>query len=328
MRRTVQLLAAGILLLIPYQIVHADSIRGRLAGSVIIDGEESLSFQLDDLIGISLEDGISNLLGIEIELSVPPQVRRYRDSFLLYIYKSLDPAPSESTVSYYGEEVLSSVLPSVSKYYIRIPLTEDAKLTAPPGTYLADKAMDPVQFPLLITVLPVMKGIPPSVYQSTFGIKTRALYLPRGAIELKLVDKSRGEPVDPKIVTVSIDNTPIEYPADQYEVASGIHVVSVASSQYEDSHVRIVVEEGKKHPVEITLENSYSQFQLEAPEMAQVFIDGEKHDFALGSSQKIRPGEHTFTVKLGEYSMSKKIEFLEGKSYNISLFFDIFIKEN
>ena len=329
MKRAVQILFTAILLLGAASAGYSENIRGKVVGAVSSAEENTSRFRLEELVSIVLDDTDDSGNGaVELEIVIPPGIRRYRDSFSLYLYRQISPVPSADHISYYGEKIVSTVVPSLSKYYIQIPLKPEWESSPPQGTLALEDAVDPARFPLLLTILPVMKGIPGSVYATEFEITAKVLHLPMGSVEIALTESGTGEPVDPQFVSITIDDEPVDFPQQSYDLTPGIHTVSVVSSRYKDSHTRVVVEKGKTADVEIELENAYASFLLEAPDSALLFIDGNRSEVPRGSSQKITPGEHTFTIKLDDYSMSKKMEFTEGKTYNISLFFDIFIQEN
>ena len=43
---------------------------------------------------------------------------------------------------------------------------------------------------------------------------------------------------------------------------------------------------------------------------------------------KVDEGVHTVVFKLGNYSMTREFEVSGGNSYTITLFLDVFVKEN
>ena len=74
--------------------------------------------------------------------------------------------------------------------------------------------------------------------------------------------------------------------------------------------------------------HSLGSVNLMAIEEAVVFIDGERVDLLPGEEIPFAAGLHTVLIKIGTQTITKKIDVKSGKRYNISLFFDIEIKEN
>jgi len=308
--------------------VYGENVRGRLAAVRDVTSSSPAEFPLDSLVSIRLENPEDFLQAVEIEISIPPQVRRFRDSFSLSLYKNVTPEPDKTATSYFADQVTSLLLPSSTKFYLQVPVKEDHTLKAVQGTTIVNEHVEAAEFPIVLSILPVMKGIPSYVYESRFSIKLKPIYFSRGKAQITLEVENSDEEVESDTMRLLIDEREVTYPRPEYILPVGIHTLSVVSSRYKDVSLQFGVEEGKTNTLTIALEPEQSYIRFEAPEQATIFIDGTRYNGASGKRSEITTGVHTVLFKLGEYSISKKIEIKPGKNYNISLFFDIFINED
>lgn len=319
-------IAVVVFLITPF--AYSENVRGRLAAVQDVTASSSVKFPLDTLVSIRLDKTKDFLQAVEIEITIPPEVRRYQDSFALSLFKNVKPQPNKTDTSYFADQIISVLLPSSTKFYLRVPVHKDHTLKALQGTTIIQEHVDFSEFPLVLSILPVMKGIPTYVYESRFDMKLKPIYFSRGKAKIALQEKNTKNEVDPETVSLKIDQKEVPYPRDEYILPVGIHTLSVISSQYKDLSLQFGVEEGKTNVLNIDLEPEQAHLSFEAPEQAAIFIDGEQYEGVLGKDNEIAAGPHTVLFKLGEYSISKKIEIKPGKNYTISLFFDIFINED
>lgn len=311
--------------------VSAENFRGKLAAEISSAEERTIQFTVDSLTAVRMEDGIDSsdlLQGIEINLTIPPALRRYRDGFILLLFKNISPAPSDSITSYYGERFMEHILPPASKFYIQVPVSADHTLKAAQGTFVVDTICSPGDFPVMLSVLPVMKGIPPEVYSSKFEMSVKPVYFPKGKLVLTLSDKDTGENIDSTSGTITIDGTVLPDISGPIPLKTGIHTLTVDIPGYSKEKTSFSLEQGRTSTIALEISRTTPTFSIEAPREADIFIDGTLFDGIHGRIEEIQPGSHTILFKIGDYSISKKIEIKEGKNYNISLFFDIFIEED
>jgi hypothetical protein len=309
----------------------AENFRGKLAAEISSAEEQAIQFTVDSLTAVRMENGIDSselLQGVEINLTIPPALRRYRDGFILLLFKNISPAPSASVTSYYGERFMEHILPPASKFYIQVPVSADHTLKAAQGTFVVDTVCRPGDFPVMLSVLPVMKGIPPEVYSSKFEMSVKPVYFPKGKLILTLSDKDTGENIDSTSGTITIDGTVLPDISGPIPLKTGIHTLTVDIPGYSKEKTSFSLEQGRTSTIALEISRTTPTFSIEAPREADIFIDGTLYDGIHGRIEEIPPGSHTILFKIGDYSISKKIEIKEGKNYNISLFFDIFIEED
>ncbi len=326
-RRIVRLLAVSLFLSALVLPAAANPLRGRIAGFLDAENTESnVRMRLETLCILDFPEENRLIDSLELEISIPPEIRRYRDSFAFYLYKDLTPPPTAERSSYSGKEILFEVVPSTSKFFISIPLAEAASLSEGFNTVVADELVTPSDFPLALTVLPVMKGIPADLYTSDFGIRAKTIFADTGLVSISITaenDETINE--DPNI---SIDDSPYDFPAEEIRLEPGIHSLVVTVEGYDPYESSFAVQKGSVQTVSAVLRAARPKVYFEGPDSSLVFLDGKRIDYAPGKPVYTEPGDHIVVFQIGDYSLSKNFSIQSGKSYKISLFFDILLKEN
>jgi hypothetical protein len=302
--------------------VGADAVRGTVVDILKISAqsEESSKATIEELVALVLGDDAAFFTGIEIELEIPEELMRFRNSFAVYLYRKIDPAPrTGSMIRYFGESLDYYVIPGTRKMYLQIPLRPGADLPGTPETTTIKQVTSVEDYPLLLTVLPIMKGIPSDVSRAEFSIRAYPYVADEGVLDLK-VEAPGDQPY-----TLRIDGDLIPYRERGYLLSSGLHELSVESSSYLPQKRSISIPRGMRTPLTLTLEKREPRLNFETPDGTVIFLDGERVN---STSLKVEEGMHTVVFKLGDYSMTREFEVSGGKSYTVTLFFDVFVKEN
>ncbi|WP_319562356.1 hypothetical protein [Marispirochaeta sp.] len=300
----------------------ADAVRGAVVDILQIkaDTKPEGSFHLEELVALTLGGETTFITGIEIELTIPEELRRLRDSFAVYLYRRIDPQPNTGGMRrYFGESLDYYTLPGTRKMYIQIPLRPDTELPRNPETVLLNKKLSTGDFPLLLMILPVMKGIPSDIYNASFDIKAYPYLADEGILDLT-VTAPEGQPY-----TLRINGRELPYREKGYLLPAGIHELSIESPVYVPVNRSVSVSRGTITRLNIVLLKKEPRINFETPEGTTIFLDGER---VSGTSLKVEEGIHTVVFKLGDYSMTREFEVSGGKTYTITLFLDVFVKEH
>jgi hypothetical protein len=271
-----------------------------------------------------LEEETPFLEGIRVELLLSNELKKYFDSYALGIYKNVSPRPDTSVRFYSGERALFQYLPYLNRIHIQIPLEKlRIEEPLPVGTYRLENPVMRSDFPLLLTMVPLAKGIPAVVADKKFYFSIKPLLEKKGFVTLVLHFPRglEGEQVD-----LFVDDEKISFPVQRQELSSGIHQLQVVSSSFKEVHTSFAVESGKTTVVDLHLEEMISQLTIEAPLGAELYLDGEKlsdpFPIAIGE------GTHLVRAKIADHSVSKKFSVQKGKHYHLSIIFDIIINED
>lgn len=306
--------------------LYGENIRGRVQHFIEIPGsygKVSGEVGLRSPAAVDFASG-EFIRGIIIEVVSPPSVLQFRQSFLLTLYGNVSPDPDSDSENFTGRKLFSLPFPTAKKTYIDLPLESFSGWeTSTPGSIELESPLKSEDFPLLLAIDPVMKGIPSSVASSEFSVALTPVLKNLGALQLDLPSDA-----DTDALYFLIDGKDIDDPGTKQYLKPGVHTLEVKSDSYLPIRQTVGIEKAVTARINIDLQPARSFVQFHAPEGAAVFFDGEVVN--IGSEDRVEtdPGDHVVLVRIGDYSVSKKIAVQGGKTYKVSLFFDILIDDN
>ncbi len=318
--------AVSALALLP-SLLFAETIRGPLRGEEAIataSASAPIELGIDELLGVSLSKENRFIDGIEVVVQIPASVRQYPNLIALFIYKNVRPAPATGTVEYTGTRAAFVVLPATSRAYIDIPIREGT-VPGSAATTTIPSIVHPGEFPLILSILPITKGLPSQISESTFSVSVVPILADRGLLKLDVTENG-GPPKEP--YSLSIDNQPVTPTPNGYVLPSGLHRLQITSDSYKSIYRTFGIDKGQTTSIALQLQSVVPRLSFEAPDTAEVFLDGRKLDPVPRTPIDVSVGEHTVVVRVGNYSLTKKFAVDRGKSYKISLFLDILVQEN
>jgi hypothetical protein len=328
MGRSKLLFAFTMLALLLTPVLWGEQIRGLVVQEVRVPSdaafERTVELSLEEAVVLSLEEETPFLEGIRVELLLSNELKKYFDSYALGIYKNISPRPNSSVRFYSGERALFQYLPYLNRIHIQIPLEKlRTEEPIPVGTYRLENPVTRSDFPLLLTMVPLAKGIPAAIADKKFYFSIKPLLEKKGFVTLVL-HFPRG--LEGGEVDLFVDDEKISFPVQRQELSSGIHQLQVVSSSFKEVHTSFAVESGKTTVVDLHLEEMISQLTIEAPLGAELYLDGEKlsDPFPVPISE----GTHLVRAKIADHSVSKKFSVQKGKHYHLSIIFDIIINED
>lgn len=310
-------------------------VRGTVTSELVVEPSDaegvSGSLRAEDLAVLSIRQELSFLEGIQLEVQVPEAVREAGGGFAIYVYDGVAPAPSSARRDYRGRRVFFRPIPEANRFFVTIPISQRHALRPTAGAFLIEEVIAPERFPILVTILPVMKGIPGAAMRADFTVAAKPLLLDIGAADLVVLDPEGTDILESagslREFQLYLDGERIDYGPDPLVLAPGLHKLALESTRYENQRLTFGVERGSISNVEVRLEEPRSAVTFEAPEGVTLFIDGESVDHRAPDFS-LPAGEHTVTFQIGEYSVSKKFAVEPKKSYKISLSLDILVNED
>ena len=327
MKRACFVLALTILPL----LVSADYIGGIVTQDYTLEVkagfELNLNMTTSEIILLRLPEETRFLRGLQIEVVLSDELKRYADSFGIGIYSDIDPPPHKNERSFRGKNAFFAVLPYSNRSYVRLPVVADSETAGSetPGTLGTASVVLPSSFPILITIQPIMKGIPDPVSNRKFFLTVKQDIEKKGLMDLKLV-KPQG--LDREEVVVYLDDKTIDSLTFPLVLDSGLHTLRVTSDVFKNEIVNFALNPGEAKDLAIVLQPAFSTLAIESLEGVAVYLDGKKILPGFGERIQLTEGEHTIRFKLGDYSISRKFTVIKGKNFSISLLFDIKFKED
>lgn len=327
-------LTFSLLLALP---VSAETIRGPLVG--VIELQESgaggadadareQDFRPEDVVGLDLTDSLRFLEGIQVELSIPRAVREVPGGLGLYIYAAPTASLEAGGMSREGRQLFFLPLPARSRVLVQVPFAEDHDFRRTADVYVAAAAGESA-LPLVLQVVPVMKGIPGRAATSQFSVTAQPLIRNIGAVRPFLIhpDGQIITDLDEYDLTLTLDGEPVESLDEEITVLPGLHRISLEAAEFENETLTFGVERGRVRELRLELQRPRSSIQVDAPETAELFVNGERIGEGAGNLT-LPPGEHTVLFRIGDYTVSRKLTIEPKQDYEISLSLDILIDED
>jgi hypothetical protein len=304
----------------------ADTIHGNLAALITIENGAPASantpLRLEDNWGILLGREREFLRGVEIRVNLPEEARMYTGTYAVFVYKKVSPLPDLNRNSYLGSLLFFKVIEERRRLFIQIPLDSASGFPGAPDTYIHKTPLAAEDFPLIFAILPIMKGIPEQAMRALFHAEVHPLFKNVGKLVISL---SGAQELDPDI-KVFIDEKPRQVPAEGILLEPGIRKVRLEKPGFAPFAATVGIDRGKTAVMEAAFLKKESSVRINAPAGTRAFLDGQAA--GLETPLPVEPGDHTLSMKLGDYQISKRFTVESGKTYSVSLYLDIFINED
>jgi hypothetical protein len=309
--------------------LYADTVRGNLTASVSAGNDET-SFNLFDLVEISpIESTIAR--SVELIITVPRSFLRYRDSFSISLYGDISSPLGKGMQQASGTLLLQKLLPPSGRIMLLLPLT-DARGESGPGVLSPERRINPSSFPLVIQIVPIMKGLPSELMNADIGLTTKLLLEDAGFLDIDLQmpeEYGLSGDTDLRNAEVLLDESPAD-PAiliSRQKLKSGLHSIKVTIPGFGSEILTFNINRGEVTALSIAPRPLESRYTIQAPEGTVVFLNGKQLDPGEIAGGTLPPGEHVVLFRIGDYQLSRKINVSGGKNYNIELFFDIIVED-
>jgi len=303
----------------------ADNIRGPLKGSLSgqPQGDASpLFLGLEDLVELNLTPD-SFTQGFLMSIKIPSTYHRYENSFVIYFYDKVYPKPTLSNRYYTGDQAFREILPMKEEvtFYLPLPGREENPVES---DFRIPLSAPEERSPYLITLLPLMKGLPEEAVSLKAGVTLSRIIRNKGAVKINY-GKIREEYRDS--LTLEMEGTTYYSPDNPIILEAEEHVLKITSPYHEDMVYEFRVKSGEilELPLELTEKDPVITFDI--PEGTQIIVDGEKLNQDLTMEIPFSQGDHSFFFTLGDHQVTRNIYLQGGKNYKISIFLDILIEE-
>lgn len=312
---------------------EADIVRGKIRYENKLGNgateSQVLPLNLEDLWLISLEEEHDLLKGIEIFIEPPREAQTYRGTYAFYLFGKLSPPPAAASQpilqTFEGTLLYFKPILNERKLYVQIPLQTKAGFSLAPDTVILDKPVEKGMFPLLLTFLPIMKGIPELALRAEFKVQVRPLFKELGKIRFSVKSPKGSVPIEK--ARIFLNDQALQLKEDSLNVEPGLKNFRVEIDGFPPFQTTVALEKGKVVTVEAIFIKREATVHINAPIGTHVFVDGKPIPLSQGELT-LEPGEHTFSFRLGDYQVSKRFYMEQGKSYGVSLYLDILINED
>ena len=309
--------------------VGAENIRGPVSGILNFSSgkNEILEGSIESLVGLILQDPLTPLLqGVKITVSSEKSLTVYRNSFALYLYKNLDSTPSFDQTSYKGTQTYMRFMDFGKPVSFIIPLSDNHTLSPDRATFLVSEKNKLSEFPLIMTILPITKGIPDDIYNAKITYTIEPVYFQKGIVRLNVLN-SQGLPVE-ETLYFQIDGKIIDDPSDDTVVDAGLHTMLIRSESGVEDTVEFALSAGQTLVLDHVLQQQFPTLRINTIEGMKVFLDGKPVSTEeLSQSFEVQPGSHIIRFEIGDYQLSREFTAEMRDSFRITMIPEILLEK-
>jgi hypothetical protein len=164
----------------------------------------------------------------------------------------------------------------------------------------------------------------PGVMDALVYVTVRPQLEDKGALDLTInytrTEHMRGQE---RPYTVFIDEAP--QAEDRIVLPTGTHHLSVVSDYFRNEVRTFIIEKGAVTSLVIVLRDIAPTLTVNAPDDVDIFLDDKK--ISGKGTILVAQGDHNLRFNIGGYEIFRALHIENGRSYQISLFFDVEIEE-
>jgi hypothetical protein len=304
---------------------RAEELRAIIGGIAVLSADKpegsSLSIGSDEAVAVLMPKDSPFIQGFEMSIRSPKAAIAAPGGYAYELWRGIAPDPDLKRVSYRGERIIMQSLPARAGYAIQVPTRGDHSLKSGPYAALVPIIVAQRDFPFVLRLVPISKGLPPAAEAAKFQVQVRPILTDFGALSLKLRYPDDGAPV-----SVAVDDQRID-PSGPVMLKSGSHKLTVSSEAYRDESRGFAIEQGKTLELLIELKDTKPMLSIEAPDSAIVSLDGTRVDHVNKPTMAVDPGEHVAACRLGDYSLTRRFTAQRGKTYRLVLAVELNVEE-
>jgi len=326
LRVSVIFLFMAIFLLVPCAVGHTEAFRTIVEGTVEVTperpAESPVSMGVNGAIIINLGAEARFLRGVELEITAPQSWLRYRGALVMMLYNNITPAAANDTTDMVGSRIVFEPLPSRLRINYHIPVRAQHGLRTTTTVSVPAVIAQSATFPIMFRLMEVTKGLPAEFENMRFSVIARPILTDEGAVRLttRFPPNLRNRPF-----TVLINDNVITNISEQIMLREGEHHLVVLSDDYRNISRRFIVERARITDLIIELHDPAPVIILEAPQNAQIFLNGN----LIRSREPFTtdPGTHEVRFQVGDYTIIRSINVQRGKTYRVAMAVDVTISE-
>jgi hypothetical protein len=127
------------------------------------------------------------------------------------------------------------------------------------------------------------------------------------------------------ILTISLDGDPVS-PDELMEVDPGIYRLEAQAGDFLAYTSNVGIERGRVRTVVLEATEPQATVRLSVPSVADVYWNGNL--VVSRRDMSVSPGIHSLIVRLGDFSVSRKVELAANERYVIGIDLDILLNQD
>lgn len=312
--------------------VDAQNFRGEVVATQIISGPAETRTELGAgqvlLLGFTEEYPFPD--GVEINI-VPEAGRTLpAGSFSLAVFEGVDRSvqDQEGFTTIAGRPL--GTIPLRGSTSVLIPLVRESRASDRSTASRHPETLPPADRGrgyIAAQIVPSMKGMNPAIENTVFSLRVVPRLSGEGGIRISL----HGEPeiVEQALdqLALTLNNVAIE-PGSINTVSPGIYRLTAIAGDYLEHTENIGVEAGRTVNRTLPVREPRALIRVRVPSVAEVFLDGVRLSGDARSTVERAPGHYMVLIRVGDFSISRRIHLKANQEYEIGLDLDILFKQD
>ncbi|MDR0558281.1 MAG: hypothetical protein LBG43_10560 [Treponema sp.] len=271
---------------------------------------------------ISIDADTRFLKGVELVITAPQTYFAYRSSLAVAVYMDIGAVPRVGVTDIEAKSVLLEPLPNKIQTVYQFPIRAKHGLRATPYVTVPNFIIQPKSFPILVRIMPIIKGISEELENMTFTLTAKPVLSNEGALALsfRYPEQLQGKPF-----VLLIDDALIENVNELQFLREGEHHLTILSDDFRNENRKFFIERTKILELAIDLQDPTPLIFFETPERTIIYFDNEPVNTAKPLAAS--PGKHEIKIQLNDYLIIRPITVQKGRTYKVSLLVDLNISE-
>lgn len=303
--------------------VSGQSFRGEVSSREPITSDTTVEEQISsgDVLLVHVDPPFVRFIeGLEITIerqdqSIAP------GSFSVAVFGAVDPPAARGVQNLAGQRLEALPLTDPGRHRLYVPFDSEhsniqGQTTRPTDPRIGDIALQ---------LVPIMKGMDSTALSAAYSIRISPRLRQIGAVRVTLAGEEELLARTREELQLSLNGEEIAVD-EVVERSPGIYRLEAQAGDFLDATSNVGVEQG--HIREITLEprEPLAMIRVSVPTVAEVYWDGNRLDDQRPFTAA--PGEYSIMIRLGDFTVSRRIELQAHEDYELAIDLDILIKRN
>lgn len=304
----------------------------RVRKVVVVDWENETSEHTVELgmmeaLQINFAEQRNFIEAIEMEISLPPSVSEHGPAIAYTFYKDVLPEPSINEIDYAATKVNLDTFTYRQNYHFTIPVSKDYETTVDPYTTNISLPFTDQLNSIFMRLHIIMKGVPDGLYDSSVKVTLKPIFNTKGLLDLNIQYPEKiTQNFEKYPYVVFIDEEQIDFNGKDILLEEGSHHLAVTSDYFRSYVQTFDIDRTRTTDIAVQLQDIAPLLQITAPKDTVLHLNNNQFiDFT--KPIEIVPGSHTLRFIVGDYEILRTIDVQNGRTYNVSLDFDVTITE-
>lgn len=285
-----------------------------------------VQLEVNDVLVLTLPGKSPFLQGVELEIKIPAVVAEFRDSIAYALYTDIEPQPTADIIDYSGKRVHIDTFPGRLSCNIKIPLVQTHTIKKNPYTIILPALFTEPVKTVFFRLQLVMKGVPQNLLNSVFTVDIKPVLTNKGLLDLHVLYPPELKGSDKKDFLIYVDEAPVDIGGVPLLLETGMHRLNIVSEHYRNEVRSFMIEQAKTAALEVQLQDIVPLVSVSAPKNTRVFMDGTELE-NYSKPFVAEPGTHQLRFSLGDYETVRVLEAENGRTYKVSVSFDVTVTE-